>query len=66
MEHWRHFCDRHTQGQPSGYEEYKAWIVVKYDLDENDDLLADDTAINPSKWAKKRHTSDQPIGFKPK
>lgn len=57
----------HAAEQPTDYYQYKEYVAETYDLDEDHELLADDTVINPNKWAEVR--DDYPgidIGFEPK
>lgn len=45
---------QHSAGQPQDYYAYKEYVREKFNLEENDELLDDDTVINPNKWDDKR------------
>lgn len=57
----------HSIEQPQDYYEYKEHVGKTFDLDEEHELLADDTVINPNLWYEARNDyPDVEIGLKPK
>lgn len=45
---------QHPVGQPQDYYQYKEYVGEKFGLNEEHELLADDTVINPNKWNEVR------------
>ena len=55
----------HSIDQPQDYYEYKEFVGKQFGLDEEHELLADDTVINPNKWYDARDDYPQvKIGLK--
>lgn len=55
----------HTLSQPRDYYEYKEYVGEQFNLSEDDELLSDDTVINPNKWhAVRDGYPDVEIGLK--
>lgn len=42
--------EKHPIGLPQDYYQYKKYVGELFDLDEDHELLADDTVISPNKW----------------
>ncbi len=62
--HPNHF-KTHDGEMPASYEQYKRWLADEYDLDEDCELLVNDTVISPNPWKAVKDEWAIPIGFKP-